>query len=239
VTSDRPILAMREAAPGGPWTALIEAADGTDGANATWAVVDGTNRLPAGAQPLPLAEAGAPRVVTYSGSLGPSLETAHPTNWLAPGQAALERHVDRLAEAAQAAGVTVLLRPHARHVLSDVASVRRVLPSFEGAPVSILLEPAALLEASMLEAIDEHLERIFEGLGQVAAAVLLTDVLEPAGGATDAGDDATGPPLPTGPIGTGRLPPDLVRELLGRFVRPETPIIVTPDGLTDRWAWSS
>ena len=58
----------------------------------------------------------------------------------------------------------LLLRPHARHVLSDPQRVLNLFRSREGAPMKLLLEPAAFLTPEMVADAPDHLRRAFEAL---------------------------------------------------------------------------
>ena len=174
-----------------------------------------------------VAAAPAPRVVMWSGTLGGNLFDAHPPNWLAPGRAALDRFCADLAPAARAAGKTVCFRPHCRHVLSDAPSFLAFLRDHAGEPVDIALCPGSMFEPSMLDAVEDHLERLFEMLGPKAAICFLNDVVP---------DPASGLCRPV-PLGRGVLPPGCVRDLVDRFVPPQTPIVLLPEAIDEQRAW--
>jgi hypothetical protein len=82
--------------------------------------------------------------------------------WSATGWTAFERVAKELDAAAEAAGVDVILRPHARHVLADPQSTLAWLRRTSPQRLKILLDPAAWLTPSMLETADDHLARAFE-----------------------------------------------------------------------------
>ncbi|MEM9063899.1 MAG: hypothetical protein AAGB51_00250 [Planctomycetota bacterium] len=70
----------------------------------------------------------------------------------------------------------VLIRPHARHALSDTPGVATVARDQGGSRLGVLLEPAALFTPEMLRDADEHIERMAQLLVPLAAAILLSDV---------------------------------------------------------------
>lgn len=98
-----------------------------------------------------------------------------PRTWLGPGWSALEAG---LARGLKIVGAGELwIRPHARHVISDGPSVRRLV---ERQPrVRLLLDPVSMLTPTMLEdgTVRDHLQRTFEwaGLleGRVVAGVII------------------------------------------------------------------
>lgn len=131
----------------------------------------------------------APLVVLWSGSLARALGDADPRNWMAAGQHAVERLVSHLEDVAMPDADRILIQPHARHCLSDVPSVLRILARDAGARrrPGLALSPLSLLEAPMLADAEDHLERIVERLGPFARAVILearSDAV--AGGEPDA-----------------------------------------------------
>lgn len=168
------------------------------------------------------------RVLGWSGTLGEKLFQQHPATWLRPGHEALTRFCDEIAPQLEAAGVTLCLRPHARHVLSDPQSCLHFLREHAGQPFEIALAPAEFLEANMLDRAEDHLTRAFEALGSQAAMVLLQDVK-----ASGASDDVEFVPL-----GEGVLSRDLIHDLMQAYVPAETPIALTiADDLESQRAW--
>jgi len=107
---------------------------------------------------------GQPRLA--GGVWSPAFET-----WGPAGRAAFDERIGSLARS----GARVLIRPHARHVISDIPSVATLAKRFEGGSVGVLLEPAALFTSEMLRDTDEHIERI-AALVSVCAGVLLSDI---------------------------------------------------------------
>jgi hypothetical protein len=85
----------------------------------------------------------------------------------------------------------------------------------------------------MLPDAADHLTRSFETLGPLASMLLLHDVL-PA-----ESDDPTQPPLRAVPLGQGRLPGELLRELLRRCVPTATPIALLPRAVAEQREWLS
>lgn len=156
------------------------------------------------------------RLLSWSGTLAPSLFQADPRTWMAPGRQALDALCDRIGPILLQRRWTLCFQPHARHVLSDVRSCREFLAQRIGQPFELALSPATMLERSMLPAIDDHLERLFEGLGPSAALIILEDVLEEA--------DENGLPR-RDDYGRGLLPRALVAELLRRHVPADVPVV--------------
>src|SRR5690606_8893704 len=96
-----------------------------------------------------------------------------PAAWTPSAWAALESALDRLGPALDARGVTLLLRPHHRHVVGDVPSVmkiRRTAHERGVARVGVLLDVEAMLSPSMRERHEaDHRRRLREALAPVAA----------------------------------------------------------------------
>jgi hypothetical protein len=169
----------------------------------------------------------APRLLCWSGSLAPDPFTVHPPNWMRPGRAALDALMRAVAPGLEAAGRSLCLRPHVRHVLSDPQGCLRFLGDHAGLPVQVAISPSDMLTPEMLGDLPEHLTRIFASMGPRAALVLLQDVGEPDG------QDLLAPV----PLGKGRLPRDLVRSLLAEHVHPETPVVIWPTDVAGQLTW--
>lgn len=165
---------------------------------APWAVMDARNLLVDGARGLPSAE----RVVVWSGWMGEGdaergvwerdFRTWSPEAWKR-----LEREVGEFRR-------RVLVRPHARHVLSDAQSCVTFFRSHEH--VGLLLDPIAMLTPEMTPRAEEHLERIVGALAGRADAVVMT------GGrtaATEWGEELT--------RGEGLVPRSLVERVVDRL----------------------
>jgi len=93
-------------------------------------------------------------VILWSGSCAElddppgNLFDAHPRTWAAHGWAALER---ACAHAAAATTDTILIRPHARHVLSDIPSLKRfahtIAPDHPGR-FELFIDPPSMLDTT-------------------------------------------------------------------------------------------
>ena len=180
--------------------------------------------------PVPSADEIAGDLILWSGTLGPDLSAAHPHTWMGPGRQRLASRVAELVPVVHAAGGRLLLRAHARQVLSDPPSVRAFLADREREglrrQVGLALEPAALFEASMLgPELPDHLERILAGLGDLTWLLMESDVRRPPAPAADAATafDPTGPcPRLVAP-GEGEFPAAVLEPLIGRWIDPAVP----------------
>lgn len=161
-----------------------------------------------------LRSSGTP--VVWSGTLAESLFDVHLPTWGPEAWTALGRWCDGVRSELSRAGRRVLLRPHARHVLSDVQRCVRFLDERSDEPVGIALEPSALFEPSMLDDADDHLTRIFTFLAPRASVLIVTD-------AAAGPDDAA--PMQRPPLGRGVLNAELFRRLLVEHAPPGTPVI--------------
>ncbi|MBY0261472.1 MAG: hypothetical protein K2Q20_03975, partial [Phycisphaerales bacterium] len=88
-----------------------------------------------------------------------------------------------------ARGGGVVLRPHARHVVSDVPGCRKVLGAEWGRGVSLLVDPMSMMTPAMLNSreAEDHLLRVLEmvgelDLGRVAGVVVAGGVVDEACG---------------------------------------------------------
>lgn len=125
-----------------------------------------------------------------------------PRTWGSKGWACLA--------AAMKAASAVIVRPHARHVVSDGPSLKRFLGMFPGARA--LLDPASMLAPSMLEGrgVEDHLARLYELATEIdpirLAGVLVSNVRKPL----QAGD------LPAlVPVGDGMVERSALQALAG------------------------
>jgi hypothetical protein len=93
----------------------------------------------------------------WSDGGGGALFSRDPRTWSPRAWAALTA-----ALATVPASPGLILRPHARHVVSDEMSIRRALDACPS--LRILLDPTSMLESTMLEprALDDHYRRFFE-----------------------------------------------------------------------------
>lgn len=147
-------------------------------------------------------EAVAMTVATWSGTLAQSGDPFAPDvrNWSVAARSELHDKLDRVGAIAEQRGVTgrLLLRPHARHILSDWNSCARFMAQRETSGdtrTALLVDPASMLTQQMLTRSAEHLERTFEQIGQVLrgatgnashiGGVVLCNLRKPAGGEVD------------------------------------------------------
>lgn len=205
---------------GGGW--LVRSQDGAS----RWPVWPGNILLDPPEQ-LPDPEPGG-TLVCWSGWLDQRARPASgvffhdPATWTGPGWAALEPRLEEILPAFEAAGARLLIRPHVRHVVSDVPTARRLLERFQTPALGVFLEPAAMLTAAMADDAQEHLGRILWALAgnERTAAVLLTGAERPATGDSDPQHDDI---LVPAPLTRGALDyHDLLAVLRahGRFERP-------------------
>lgn len=166
------------------------------------------------------------RLVAWSGWLADPLATHHwprdPRSWTTDSRATLDAALDRLlAIAPFTTGTSLLLRPHARHLLSDIPRCLNLLRSRANQPLGLVLDPAAMLEPSMLNHAEDHCRRILEALADhpAVAGVVVTNIRRSA----VAGDEALIP----SPLCAGELPPTLLLSL-ARELAPSLPLIVLP-----------
>ncbi|NNF42150.1 MAG: hypothetical protein HKN62_03710 [Phycisphaerales bacterium] len=167
-----------------------------------------------------------PILVMDAGSLADDPLTPHPANWLRPGRAALDAVVARTV--AEMNAERLCLRPHCRQVLSDLPSCRAFQNDHAPDRIGVALAPAAMLEPSMVDDLDEHLERLFAPGPDLWSMVFLSDVRCPSGGVIEAG-----------PLGSGTLPRETVRRHLAPFVAAGTPIVIEGEDVAGQVAWLS
>lgn len=130
----------------------------------------------------PLADAGAVAperggagaVVAWTGWYGrrdgSGVTPLDPRVWTDAGWSAFEAACGMIA-GATGGGHGVWFRPHARHVLGDAQRCRVAARGWaeRGQGFGLLLEPAALLTPSMLEAAADHIARMLEAVGDSPA----------------------------------------------------------------------
>jgi len=163
-------------------------------------------------------------VMTWSGTLADELFASHPATWSGQGRDALDRFCDGARAALIASGRRLLLRPHARHVLSDTPSTMAFLDDHAADPVGIVLAPADLLEPSMLGELSDHLERFFTLLGHRADAVLLEDITLGENG------------LATCPLGEGEIDQGNLLAMVGEL-DASIPVIITAKSVAAQLQW--
>lgn len=142
-------------------------------------------------------------IVARSGSIaeGDDPFAEDPSNWMPSGRHALETSLDRLVGPLADSRRTLLLRPHVRQVLSDLAGSADFLRRHRGERFGLALAPADLVAPSMLGRAEDLLVRAFEVLVprlDPSRDVLVLQDLEPS-------DDPEALPVPV-PFGTGGLP---------------------------------
>lgn len=136
----------------------------------------------------------APMAIVRSGSLAEATFAEEPRNWMGPGRRALEQCCDALVGPLAEAGRTLLWRPHARQVLSDLAGTAEFLRRHRGERFGLALAPADLLTAAMLDAAEELLPRAVAVLAPHASLLILEDLASEGDGVARV------------PLGEGRLP---------------------------------
>ena len=135
----------------------------------------------------------------WSGTLAD--EDEPPLVWLARGW-------DRFRELL-AGGGACLIRPRVDHLISDLPSARVFVTELATDRIGLALGPASMLTPDMLVDAEDHLTRIFEGLGEAARLILLEDL------------DETGRPVP---LGEGVPPGALIGDLLRSEVDARIPV---------------
>lgn len=156
---------------------------------------------------------GAGRVVVSSATRGDG------PGWALPGWEALQRTCERLAPALAEGGVSVCVRPHASDVLCDWPRARAWLDAWAARGFELLLDPVAWLTPGMLPLAADHLERIFDRLGEApgVAALALT------------GARAEGDRLAPCPLGEGAIDAGAVLGLVAASPAAGLPIVL-PEG---------
>lgn len=92
-----------------------------------------------------------------------------PGQWLPSSRQAWKAVAER-ADAVEG----IVLRPHARHLLSDGPGCQNWLREAEGR--RLLLDPVSMLEPEMLPDADDHVERLLTTLGADCWGVVVSDV---------------------------------------------------------------
>ncbi|MGH7133875.1 MAG: hypothetical protein ACREJO_18250 [Phycisphaerales bacterium] len=184
---------------------------------------------------LPQEMDGSERVVAWSGTVAEGMFEADPRTWGPRGQEGLKARCDGLMHELVERGITLAMRPHARHVLGDAHRCALFLAWREGQPFELVLDPASLLTAGMLEKSEDHLIRIFEILGgrPGVCGVVLANVRAPSdeAGEPGGGPDA-GPPLELCSLhgAGGVLDAGLIERLCVEHVPAGVPVFRVGDG---------
>lgn len=129
--------------------------------------------------------------------------------WLPSSGAAREAVIGKAIE------VGGILRPHARHLVSDVPACLNLMRQRPEA--RLMIEPAAFFEPSMIETSDEHLVRIIGSLAGSAWGVLMSDVA-----VRGEGEEAWCVPVP---LGEGVLDAEAFEALVREYTGAETRIV--------------
>lgn len=139
---------------------------------------------------LEAARTSGSRVIAWSGSFaevdGGGLFDEDPRTWGPKGWAAVERACGGMDELAG----SLLIRPHARHVVSDVPGCRRLLDADWAAGLGLAYDPASMCSEAMVVGgrLEDHLRRMYEAIELMPAgrigAVIVAGVA--AGGPTGA-----------------------------------------------------
>lgn len=160
-----------------------------------------------------------------------------PRSWLPGAMPAFFARLESLEPALRSRRVRLLIRPHARHIVSDAPRCGLVLKHQARSTephIGIALDPIALLEPSMLPSALDHIRRALESLAHRAGIVILTNAREPSG------PDAWFTPVP---LGDGLIPQGALVALADRLIPPDRPIAMLgadgaappPMAATDRY----
>lgn len=105
-----------------------------------------------------------------------------PRAWLPASMPAFLERLRRLEPVLAARRIRLLIRPHARHIVSDGPRCAALFrPEWRAAAphVGLALDPAAMLEPSMLLVGADHIRRALELAGRFASVVILTNAVAP------------------------------------------------------------
>lgn len=128
-------------------------------------------------EPIATAHVGAGAItVCWSGSLADDMFARDWGTWGGAGMEALRRFCEGITPGLAARDGRLVLRPHARHVLSDPFKCRRFFDELGEGRIGVALDAASMMEHSMLGEAEGHYERAFEMLGPVASVVFVTGV---------------------------------------------------------------
>ena len=135
------------------------------------------------------------------------------------GRAALDAYLDAAEPVLRERGSRLLLRTHARHVISDAQAALGLLAAREGAPFGIALDPSSCIEASMLRDLEDHLTRFFVLAGKVAEVIVLGSVEQPASVESEEA-------LAWAPLGEGIVDAGLLGSLVREHAREDVVVAV-------------
>ncbi len=145
-------------------------------------------------------------VLGWSGGLGETLFERAFNTWMPAGRAALNAYLNAAEPVLRERGARLLLRTHARHVISDAQAALTLLEERRASPFGVAFDPAACFEPSMLADAQDHLERFFGFAAGRAEVIVLASFHQPKGE-----DELLRPAV----LGDGLLDP----ALLGRLTR--------------------
>lgn len=123
--------------------------------------------------------AAGSRLIVWSGGMGEEPFEEDPRTWMGAGQARFEGQLAGAVCACERRGVTLVVRPHAHHAISDAPSVIRLLT--REPRVQVLLDPVAMITSSMAAAAEDHVERILSLCAAQAEAGVLGVVVREGG----------------------------------------------------------
>ncbi len=105
------------------------------------------------------------REIVWSGSFaeldGGNVFDEDPRTWGPKGWDALRERVEQSGE-----GGRLVIRPHARHVVSDVPGCKRMLESAWARERDVMLcyDPASMCAAGMMGRVEDHIRRMYEAI---------------------------------------------------------------------------
>jgi len=158
-----------------------------------------------------------------------------PACWLPGALPAFLRRLEALEPLLAASRVRLLVRPHARHIVSDAPRCAALLAAQARSAtphIGLALDPIAMLEPSMIPTAVDHTRRSLEALAHRAALAILTS-LTPNGS-----DDADAWCTPS-PIESGAIPGGALVDLFGALIPADCPIALLasePSAVRDRLA---
>ena len=169
------------------------------------------------------------RIAAWSGTLndGDDLFAAHPHNWMSPGSEALKRLLEELLPQFERSQRTLCLVPHARHVLSDVQGTINLARAHAGSALEIALAPGSLLVPSMLDTLEDHLERSFATLSEAASFLFIEDLAISEDGES----------LEPTSFGEGVLDKSLLHSAIKRHWPSDKPVVVRSANLAQQLDW--
>jgi hypothetical protein len=146
----------------------------TDEGGTEWARVSHANPLEVG-----FDLGGVQRIVSWTGWFGEGAEAAagrFPRDfmtWTPQAWKSLRSKIEEAAPGLAESGRELLLRPHARHVVSDPQACVMLMKDLPHG-VRLLLDPVSLLTPAMLTGAEDHIGRALEvvAFGPVAAVLV-------------------------------------------------------------------